>query len=180
MTPDAVGPASRPAPVVVITDEVGRMATTCAIAQAAGRLVINGWQLPANPWDVAPHSVVVSGYLAGGSTETELVDAVVRGAGAIIGVPPDVEPPARLVDALQRVTSVVEASECPTLMLDAAQVHLLVEIARGKNAAEAARSAHLSVRTAHRRIAEAREILGAGSTNAAAAVVADALRFWAP
>jgi DNA-binding NarL/FixJ family response regulator len=56
--------------------------------------------------------------------------------------------------------------------LDAVQIGLLVELSRGADVAAAARTHHLSERTAARRLATAREQLGCRSTAEAAARVA--------
>jgi hypothetical protein len=176
MTADDVR-ATRP-PVVLVPNDTVCLHTTRAIARVAGRHVTDTWRVPRAPWDLAPHGVVVSGSLAQ-AHEDCLVDAVVRGAGAIVALPTGASAPTRLVDALQRITPVVDGTNCRTLELDVVQLQLLLELSRGANTAEAARSVHLSVRTAHRRIAEARETLGATSTNAAAVLVTEAVRFWA-
>ena len=180
MTTGAAAQGARSAPVLLVPDEPEVLATSRAIAQAAGRHVTTGWRLPPTPWDLAPHAVAVSGSLAGAAQEDDLVAAVVRGAGAIVGLPAAAPRPTRLIEALRRVGPVVDAHDWRVLRLDEVQLRLLVELARGTTTKNAARSVHLSVRTTHRRVAEARQVLGATSTNAAAAVISDALRFWAP
>lgn len=157
-------------------DDRRSLATTRTLAVAAGRHVTDD-PLPVAPWDVSGTGVVVSASLAAGD-DAGLLDAVVRGAGAIVATTGHGDLPARLVDALQRVGRVVDARRCPALQLDQVQVRLLVTLAHGGSTSDAARAAYLSLRTAHRRIAEARRALGASNTGAATAAIDQALRFW--
>jgi hypothetical protein len=165
-------------PVALIGDDDAHLVTAGAVVRAAGPHVTTGWRLPGAPWDLHPHAVVVTGSLARLGAEDELVAAVARGAGAVVAVPDPSAPPARLVDALQRMTTVVNASACGALDLDTTQVALLADLARGTSTHDAARGVHLSVRTAHRRLADARTTLGVTSTNCAIAKVVEAMRFW--
>lgn len=166
-------------PVVVIDDEPRVLTAARAVAEQARRFVLCGWRLPASPWDLSSHAVVVSGSLREGALEEDLLDAVVRGAGAIVAIDEE-DRPARLLDALRRIASVTDGRQCKVLRLDERQIALLAALARGACVQTAARSTFMSVRTAHRRIAEARAVLDAGSTNETVAAVREALRFWEP
>jgi hypothetical protein len=149
-----------------------------ALAETAGATVAEGWRLPERPWDLGAVKLVVLGSLERAPGDEHLVAAVVRGAGAIVGVDRGSPAPARLLDALRRAAPVHNWCDCPTMRLDPTQVRLLVQLATGASAQDAAESEHVSLRTAHRRLAEAREVLGASTTNAAAAELATALRTW--
>ena len=148
------------------------------LAEAAGARVADGWVLPEQPWDLAAIRLVVQGSLERPSDEELLVSAVVRGAGAILDVDRDAHVTARLLDALKRIAPVLDWSACPTMRLDQTQIRLVARLANGASARSAAEAEHVSLRTAHRRIAEARNLLGASSTNAAAAELATAARAW--
>jgi len=139
--------------------------------------VVDGSSLPTDPWDVSTLGVVVRGRY-GDAVEAVLLDAVARGAGAIVGLDPDRPSPSRLVDALDRTAPVLDWIDCPLMTLGADQIRLLHALADGTSTRAAARSVHLSERTAHRRLADAKRALGFDATNAAAAEVDSAVRRW--
>jgi hypothetical protein len=149
-----------------------------ATAELAGLDVVDGWALPDDPWDVAHKGLVVLGRCGDDAVESELVDAVARGAGAIVGIDRDGPGASRLLDALMRTAPVLDWIDCPLMTLGADQLLLLHALAEGRSTRAAARAAHLSERTAHRRIAHARFALGIESTNEAAAEVDAVLRVW--
>jgi hypothetical protein len=165
-------------PVVIVADSPRTLAAAAATAEAAGLHTSRGWSLANPPWDLSGDGIVVVGSLDGHSIEGELVDAVVRGAGAIVAIDRRRRGVARLIEALRRTAPLLDWYECPTMHLDPEQIRLLHQLANGANAREAARVVHLSERTAHRRMADARDLLGATSTNAAAAQVNAAVRAW--
>jgi hypothetical protein len=165
-------------PVVIVSDGPQALAAAGATAEVAGLRLARGWSLAMPPWDLSSDGVVVVGSLDGHSIEGELVDAVVRGAGAIVGIERRRRGVARLIEALRRNAPLLDWYECPTMHLDPEQIRLLHQLAIGSSAREAARVVHLSERTVHRRIADARELLKATSTNAAAAQVNAAVRAW--
>jgi hypothetical protein len=140
--------------------------------------VIDGWSSAGQPWDLAGAGVVVRGPLDETVAESELIDVVVRGAGAIVGVDVRRGAGARLIDALRRAAPVLDWRSCPFMKLDAEQIQLLHALACGRSARAAARDVHVSERTAHRRIADARSALNSTSTNAAAAEVDGVVRSW--
>jgi hypothetical protein len=165
-------------PVVIVPDRPKAYAAASAIADAAGLHVRKGWSIPARPWDLAALGIVVAGPICPETDGDRLVDAVVRGAGAIVGFTVGERRSARLLDALRRVAPVLDHQGCHALRLDVEQIRLLQELAAGASAREAAEAVHLSVRTAHRRLAEARAALDAPSTMAAAAQVQSASHVW--
>jgi hypothetical protein len=165
-------------PVVIIADSLRTLAAATATAEAAGLRTKRGWSVATPPWDLSQEGIVVVDSLDGHAIEGELVDAVVRGAGAIIGIDRRRRGVARLLEALRRTAPLLDWYECPTMQLDPEQIRLLHQLGNGASAREAARAVHLSERTAHRRMADARDLLGATSTNAAAAKVNAAVRVW--
>jgi DNA-binding NarL/FixJ family response regulator len=176
MTADRV---ARKSPVVVLVNDQGdRLEVARLVAEAAGRRVVTGWELPARPWDLSAAGIVVQGVLHAAADDVALVDAVVRGVGAIVGVEESRPVPVRLLDALRRSAPVLDWRPCPVMDLDATQARLLIALADGRSTRDVASTMFLSLRTAHRRMAEARDALGVPSTNAAAAEVAKSMRAW--
>jgi hypothetical protein len=173
-------PTSRRLPVVLVTANAGSLAAAGATARLAGLIVVDGWSVADEPWDLSNAGVVVRGPIDDTVAESELVAVVVRGAGAILGLDARRDGGARLIDALRRAAPVLDWRSCPFMRLDAEQIELLHALASGRSARAAARSVHVSERTAHRRIADARAALAAPSTNTAAAEVAGAVRSWGP
>ena len=154
------------------------MAAAGATATLAGLTVVDGWSLAGQPWDLSSSGIVARGSLDDTIVESELIDVVVRGAGAIVGIDVRRGAGARLIDALRRAAPVLDWRSCPFMTLDAEQIQLLHALASGRSARAAARDVHVSERTAHRRIADARIALDAPSTNTAAAEVDGVVRSW--
>jgi hypothetical protein len=165
---------------VFVTANAGSLAAAGATATLAGLTVIEGWSLADRAWDLSQDGLVVRGRVDDTALEVELVDVVVRGAGAIVGLDARRTGGARLIDALRRAAPVLDWRSCPFMKLDAEQIRLLHALASGCSARAAAREVHVSERTAHRRIADARAALDAASTNAAAAEVDGVVRAWQP
>jgi len=163
--------------VVLVRDEPGPRAAAATTAELAGLHTVDPHRVPDEPWDLSASGLVVDG-VALDVTESDLLDNVVRGAGAIVGVTSDAHVTARLLDALQRMAPVLDWRASPPMGLDAEQIHLLHALATGSSARAAARAVHVSERTAHRRIADARETLSATTTNAATADLLAAVRAW--
>jgi hypothetical protein len=171
--------AATTTPVVVLVEHRGdTLDVARLVAEAAGRRVVAGWTLPPRPWDLGAAGIVVQGVLHDPNDDAALVDAVVRGVSAIVGVERSRPVPVRLLDALRRSAPVLDWRSCPVMGLDATQARLLIALANGRSTRDAASEMFLSLRTAHRRMAEARDALGAPSTNAAAAELAKAMRAW--
>jgi hypothetical protein len=165
-------------PVVLVAPRTPSLDAARATAELADLDVVDGWALPADPWDVAREGVVVLGRCDDDAVESELVDAVARGAGAIVGIDRERPGASRLLDALTRTAPVLDWIDCPLMTLGADQLLLLHALADGRSTRAAARAAHLSERTAHRRIAHARLALGIESTNEAAAEVDAVVLLW--
>ncbi len=160
-TPDPRDDTDR-RPVVIVVPMPTSLAAATTTAELAGLTVVDGWAVDDGPWDLSHTRVVVRGLVGEGSTESELIDVVVRGAGAIVGIDPRPAGDARLLDALRRTAPLLDWRDCPLMTLDVEQLRLLHALAGGHTARAAARTLHVSERTAHRRIADARIAL-AGS-----------------
>lgn len=165
-------------PVVLVAARASSLDAARATAELAELDVVDGWAIPADPWDLASVGVVVRGLVDDDAVESDLVDAVARGAGAIVGIGRDQPGASRLLDALTRTAPVLDWIDCPLMTLGADQLLLLRALADGRSTRAAARASHLSERTAHRRIADARFALGIESTNEAAAEVDAVVHLW--
>jgi DNA-binding NarL/FixJ family response regulator len=165
--------------VVLVRDEQGPRTAAAITAELAGLRTVDPLHVPDEPWDLsAADLVVLVDGVDPAAPERGLLDYVLRGTGAIVGVTSDARLTPRLLDALQRMAPVVDWRASPTMRLDAEQIHLLHALATGTSARAAARAIHVSERTAHRRIADARETLSAPTTNAAAADLLSVVRVW--
>lgn len=171
-------PHPRRLPVVLVRPGPAPRRVAAETATLAGLTVVDARAVPPEPWDLSTADTVVVDGERRTTTDSELVDVVLRGAGAIVAVPAGTTVSARLLDALQRTAPVIDWTTSPAMILDVEQVRLLHRLATGSSARAAARALHLSERTAHRRIADARDTLGSLSTNAAAANVLAIVRTW--
>lgn len=171
-------PHPRRLPVVLVRDGPVPQRVAAETAALAGLTVVDAGAVPVEPWDLATADTVVLAGERRTPNDSELLDVVLRGAGAIVAVPAGAPVSARLLDALQRTAPVIDWTTAPAMALDVEQVRLLHQLATGSSARAAARALHLSERTVHRRIADARDTLGSRSTNAAAADVLAIVRTW--
>ena len=133
----------------------------------AADLVRRGWRLhrglepPAEPWDLTPCRVVAVGPVPDAAAAEAALLCAVRGAGLVIAIDPAAPWAADLRADLDRL-----APE-PIHPLSPEQRELLDLLAEGHSIAAAARLRFLSLRTANRRVAEAREALGVTTTREA-------------
>lgn len=138
---------------------------------AAGRRVVEGFALSAEPWDQRSGRLTLVGSV---TSEAELTAAVLgstRGADIVVGCADD-GLRARLLDDLARLGPVelVELGDDPLDALDEDQRALLAALADGSSISAAADSLFLSTRTAERRLAAARAALGVRTTAEAIAL----------
>jgi len=130
-----------------------------------------GFALPDPAWDVAAAHIVLHGRIGDDDTETVrlAVLAAARGAGVVAIC--DIESPAgrALVDDLGRIGPVHRGGDTtdPVASLIPEQRALLDRLAAGDTIAAAAAAEFLSLRTANRRIAEARTLFGVRTTREA-------------
>ena len=142
------------------------------------RLIRDGWvardgfALPDPAWDVTGNRLVLHGRITDPESLQLAVLAAARGAG-IVAICDAESPLGRaLVDDLSRLGTVrqgADRSENATAVADLVpeQRALLDRLAAGDTIAAAAAAEFLSLRTANRRIAEARQLFGVRTTREA-------------
>jgi DNA-binding NarL/FixJ family response regulator len=160
------------------------------LAVVVRRLAADGWAVrtglgvPDEPWDLTTSRTVVSGPVADDDAVAGAVLAAARGAGVVAVA--DAESPAgqALLADLARIGPVRRAPQTVDgdggapraepdaggsdgLPLTAEQRSLLDRLAAGDSIAAAAAAEFLSLRTANRRIAAARDALGVRTTRQA-------------
>jgi DNA-binding CsgD family transcriptional regulator len=139
----------------------------------AGELVRHGWRLhrglqpPAEPWDLAPSRLVAVGPVADAAAARAALLCAVRGAGLVVALDPDAPWAADFRADLHRLAPGPEPAPAADQPLTADQREILDLLADGHSIAAAARLRYLSLRTANRRVAEAREALGVATTREA-------------
>jgi len=138
--------------------------TDVSIREFVGqRPVVAGFEPGGEPWILA--GVVCVGGVDDDATHTAALDVVLRGADVVAAVSP--RRLAAFVDDLGRAgISVWSGGE----LGEPDWRPLLDALVAGHSMAEAARACHVSVRTAHRRLATARADLRAPTTAAAVAI----------
>lgn len=140
------------------------------------RLAQEGWRtretfaLPEASWDVSGARLVLFGRVSDPESARLAVVAAARGAGIVAVVDDDSDLGRTLLTDLGRIGPVIvgtEESTKPALQLSDEQCQLLERLANGETIAAAAAAEYLSLRTANRRIAQARNTLGATTTREA-------------
>lgn len=141
---------------------------------AAGSAVVElrreGWTpvdsavLPAEPWDLSDRRLLVFGRIGSPAERAAVLLAGARGAGVVVVAPRDGRDLAAFVDELARLGPVELVRDAPAHALTGDQRRLLELLADGETLGEAARRLSLSRRTAHRRVADARALLGVRTT----------------
>lgn len=130
-----------------------------------------GFGLPARPWDLASRRWICVGRISGDEEASAALAALVRGVGLAVAVDGGGRFRLRVLDDLHRAGEVTIAGNdtrsLPTVDADAEI--LLESLAAGATVEEAAQAAHLSARTAHRRLAAVRDAYGAANTTEALA-----------
>ncbi|GIH20829.1 LuxR family transcriptional regulator [Rugosimonospora africana] len=147
----------------------------------AGWRTREGFALAEPAWDVTMKRLVLYGRVADLDTAQLAVHAAARGAGvvAIADLTSEVGrtlladlgrlgPVMRDPDTDAAATEATVRSEAPSLLPE--QRALLERLANGETIAAAAAAEYLSLRTANRRIAQARQALGARTTREAVLV----------
>ena len=144
------------------------------------RLARDGWTtregfaLPEAGWDVTANNLVLFGRVHDLDTVQVVVLAAARGAGVIAIMDADGDLGRTLLEDLGRLGTVRRDTETPAVpetgtveQLVPEQRALLDRLANGETIAAAAAAEFMSLRTANRRIAEARKLLGVRSTREA-------------
>lgn len=163
-------------PPLIVALEPALADTATTEAAEAGFVILRGWQLPSLPWDLVESGLVCAGTIESESDVAACVLAAARGAGVVVAARRGMSLTAALVEDLRRIghVEVKERSARTGLRrLGADQRRLLELLADGSTVLDAARVAHISPRTAHRRLAEARAALGVRTTAEGVRLVAD-------
>ena len=142
-----------------------------------GWTVREGFALPGAAWDVTTERLLLHGRISDHDTLQLAVLAAARGAGIVAVCDPDSPTGRALVDDLNRLGTVQFGpggpAPAPATSGDAVaelvpeQRALLDRLAAGDTIAAAAAAEFLSLRTANRRIAEARALFGVRTTREA-------------
>jgi DNA-binding NarL/FixJ family response regulator len=162
------------------------VSTTSEASSALRRLVRAGWRtregfaLPDPAWDVSESRLVLYGRVVDVDTAQLAVHAAARGAGVVAIADESSEVGRALLGDLRRLGPVARdpdhesagqgtghagAEAAPKLLPE--QRALLDRLANGETIAAAAAAEYLSLRTANRRIAQARDALGVRTTREA-------------
>ena len=136
-----------------------------------GWTVRDGFALPDPTWDVTSSRLVMHGRVADTDTLQLAVLAAARGAGIVAVTDTETTVGRALVDDLSRLGPVHRGTgtDAPATVADLIpeQRALLERLAAGDTIAAAAAAEFLSLRTANRRIAEARALFGVRTTREA-------------
>jgi hypothetical protein len=131
---------------------------------AGSNVIRSGFDLAQDPWHV--DSVTCVGVVDDDVSHAAALDAALRGADIVVDVGGDRA--RRFTADLARVR--IETWSPPMATTNASEwAPLLDVLACGGSVQDAARQCHISLRTAHRRLAAAREQLGVNSNAAAVA-----------
>lgn len=136
------------------------------------RLRADGWHpfpgfgAPRDAWQLGDRGLVLHGTVRHAADGRNVAVALTRGASAAVVLACDRGVRLALLDDAQRVGRVIElpGEEPDRPRLTAEQRRLLELLAGGESLVSAAAQLYLSVRTAERRLREARRLLGAGTT----------------
>ncbi len=162
-------------PTTTQTTRTARTVTLVERDQLAAELTIareravaqTGFALPAEPWDVSELPLVCVGEV---TTDDEAVAALVagvRGARLVIALAADHAGREQVLDDLLRLgelTAPAAPIAAAELSLSADQRALLEGLANGASIGQVAGELFISLRTAERRVAAARRLLGARTT----------------
>ncbi|MEV1289218.1 LuxR family transcriptional regulator [Micromonospora sp. NPDC049679] len=140
----------------------------------AGWVTREGFALAETPWDVSATKLVLFGRVTDPETVAQAVLAAARGAGLVVIADTSGDLGRTLLGDLSRLGTVhrdphEEPARAPAGMarLIPEQRALLDRLANGETIAAAAAAEFLSLRTANRRIAQARALLGVRTTREA-------------
>lgn len=136
----------------------------------SGWTTIDGFALPAVPWDLTSLRLICVGSVADAEAAGPAVAAVARGAGLAVSLGLTGNDRRRFLEDLERLGATPTTSTAhPRDGLEPHHTELLDLLVTGATLTAAATRLHLSRRTAHRRLAEARQRLGVDTTAEAVA-----------
>jgi hypothetical protein len=147
--------------IAVGTIALGTTRETRLAALVAGRVPIS-LPVPDDPWALT--GMLCSCEVVDDADHSNALDAALRGADVVVDVGPGRV--AQFLEDIDRLgVKVWHPPAADTTLAEWGQ--LLDALARGATTEEAARRCHLSLRSAHRRLAVARTVLGVSTTAAA-------------
>jgi DNA-binding CsgD family transcriptional regulator len=155
-------------PPRLVLDGPAELAEAVRELGAGGWRVHHGFAIPDDPWELAPSRVVLAGEVADGVDAQAALLGAVRGAGLAVRLA-DRDAPwaAPFLADLARLAGPEEPAARESGPLTPEQRQILDLLADGASIAQAARQLFLSLRTANRRVAAARDALGVTSTREA-------------
>ena len=127
----------------------------------------DGFALPAAPWDLHGRRWVCVGTVDGPVAAGDALAALARGVGLAIEVDLPGGARRRFLEDVHKAGDVGGLDRGPLDDLGDEHRRLLDALAGGETVTTAAERLHLSRRTANRRLAEARQVLGVDATAAA-------------
>lgn len=155
------------APLIVLPPD-GDPAAAIRKARAAGWRPQRGLSVADTPWDLAAARHLVVAEIGSAEQAAAALLLAVRGAGLLVFVDREAPWAGGFLADLERIGAPLPSLDEPAEMpLSKEQRDLLDLLAAGASIASAAASRYISLRTANRRIAEARKALGAASTSEA-------------
>jgi DNA-binding CsgD family transcriptional regulator len=157
-------------PRFIVLEDADAGAAQAAIAELAGdgALIERSWRVPRG------RTTVCVGRIANVDDAGRAVLAAVRGARLVISADAPRDVIDQLCDDLRRLGDLDHrVGQSPAPVLSVEQRALLAQLLAGATLGQAARTLHLSRRTADRRLAAARAALGARTTAEALRVVAE-------
>lgn len=148
----------------------------------AAELIRHGWTprdgfaLPEAPWWLGAARLLAVGSVSSQAASEAALDCAVRGLGLVVDLHPEAPWAVTFRSDLDRATGSSPGTPVESAMpLSTEQREVLDLLAEGHSIAQAARLRFLSLRTANRRVAEARDKLGV-ATNREAVVAYVRLR----
>lgn len=148
------------APLILLEDGRGLPPLRAKLKREGWQLQ-DGWELGEQSWDVTGRRVVCVGEVADASDRDLALLAGARGAGLVLVASAPAELTAELLADLSRLGPVErDAAAGGPEGLDSETVDLLRSLAAGRSMSQAADDALMSLRTAHRRVSQARDALG--------------------
>ena len=142
---------------------------------AVRKATADGWRpqrsldVPEGPWDLGAARHLAVGSIEHADAAAAALLLAVRGAGLVVFLDPEAPWAGGFLADLDRIAAPApDTADSRTAMpLTDEQCALLDLLAAGASIASAAASLYVSLRTANRRIADARKALGAASTSEA-------------
>ena len=156
-------------PVLLVEDATSAEALAEVVAPA-GWTRHDGFELPAEPWDLARRRLVCVGLVDSDAAVGAALTALARGAGLVVAVTVEGSARHRFLEDLHKVAAPEPYAAPPPRdgpALRPAHEQLLAALAAGTTVTAAAEQLHVSRRTANRLLAEVRDAFGVDTTAAA-------------